>query len=179
MGKEYRLEDDLLKKTRPKHGSKRWQRLDHASGCARNVWCEICGKHLFNPLSILIHQGSVCQGKMSNQLKFKNMNFGQALEALKEGKLVQRSGWNGKGMFIFMRPEDTLTTGIIGKVKSLPQSAKDWIENNVDDKTNPGESGLTPVKFTAYLCMKAADNTIVNGWLASQTDMLAEDWSIL
>ncbi|WP_262482542.1 DUF2829 domain-containing protein [Bacteroides neonati] len=34
------------------------------------------------------------------------------------------------------------------------------------------------VKFTAYLCMKAADGTIVNGWLASQSDMLANDWMI-
>lgn len=35
------------------------------------------------------------------------------------------------------------------------------------------------IKFTAYLCMKAADGTVVNGWLASQTDMLANDWMIV
>lgn len=107
------------------------------------------------------------------------MNFGNALEAAKQGKLISREGWNGKGMFVFMRPSDTLTTAFISQVKSLPQSVKDWIEVNVDDKANPGESGLTPVKFTAYLCMKAADNTIVNGWLASQTDMLSDDWDII
>lgn len=107
------------------------------------------------------------------------LTFGDAISALKEGKMVQRAGWNGKGMFIFMRPEDTLTTDVISRVKSLPQSVKDWIDVNVDDKVNQGESGLTPVKFTSYLCMKAADNTIVNGWLASQTDMLAEDWAVL
>jgi len=104
------------------------------------------------------------------------MDFGKAIAAVKEGKLVAREGWNGKGMFIFMRPEDTLTTGVIANVKSLPQSVKNWIDRHVDDKENAGETGLTPVKFTAYLCMKAADNTIVNGWLASQTDMLATDW---
>ena len=69
------------------------------------------------------------------------LNFGQAIEALKQGKRVARKNWNGKGMFIFMRPADELNT--------------------------------------AYLCMKAADGTIVNGWLASQTDMLSEDWAIL
>ncbi len=37
-----------------------------------------------------------------------NLSFGQALELLKEGKLVQRAGWNGKDMFIFMRPEDNI-----------------------------------------------------------------------
>lgn len=107
------------------------------------------------------------------------LNFGQAIEALKQGKLVAREGWNGKNMFVFQRPSDTLTTGFIPNVKSLPQSVKDWIDKNMDDKQNPGEQGLTPVKFTAYLCLKSADNTIVNGWLASQSDMLAEDWLIL
>ena len=38
---------------------------------------------------------------------------------------------------------------------------------------------LDKIKFTAYLCMKAADGTVVNGWLASQTDMLASDWMIV
>lgn len=38
------------------------------------------------------------------------MKFGEALEAVKEGKLIARSGWNGKGMFVFQRPEDWLST---------------------------------------------------------------------
>ena len=111
--------------------------------------------------------------------KGRLLDFQSALSWLKEGKMVQRSGWNGKGMFIFMRPGDTLTTGQIAKVKSLPESVKSWIDQNLDDKVNQGEIGLTPVKFTPYLCMKAADNTIVNGWLASQTDILAEDWQVV
>jgi hypothetical protein len=97
------------------------------------------------------------------------MNFGQAIELLKQGKLVARNGWNGKGMFIFQRPADNLTVDfIVNKVKSLPQSLKDHYSatRNMEDT----------IHFNAYLCMKAADNTIVNGWLASQTDMLANDW---
>lgn len=106
------------------------------------------------------------------------LDFGWAITALKAGKLVTRAGWNGKGMFLFIRPSDELTTGFIPKVKSLPQSVKDYIDQYVDDKSNQGEQGLTPVKFTAYICMKAADGSIVNGWLASQTDMLSEDWQL-
>jgi len=106
------------------------------------------------------------------------MTFGEALEQVKQGHLISRKGWNGKGMFIFMRPEDTLDIDtIVNKVKSLPQEVKDYFDS-IDDKVNPGEQGLAKVKFTAYLCMKAADGTIVNGWLASQTDMLANDWNI-
>ena len=100
--------------------------------------------------------------------------FGQALESLKRGHLVARKGWNGKGMFIFMRPEDSLPTNmIVNQVKSLPESFKRWVANN------HGDSETDRIKFTAYLCMKVADGTIVNGWLASQTDMLANDWVIV
>lgn len=110
----------------------------------------------------------------------QNLNFGQAVEALKQGKLVQRSGWNGKSMFVFMRPADTLPVKmLVEKVKSLPQAVKDYYKDSYkgDYKTASGDEFT--VKFTPYLCMKAADGTVVNGWLASQTDMLAEDWQIL
>ena len=33
----------------------------------------------------------------------KNKNFGEAIEALKEGKKVQREGWNGKGMYLWLK----------------------------------------------------------------------------
>ncbi len=95
-----------------------------------------------------------------------NLTYGEALVALKSGKLVSRSGWNGKGMFIFMRPEAIVPVSV---VKSLPDSVKDHY----------AKIGLEDVTFSAYLCMKAADDSIVNGWLASQTDMLASDWGIL
>ena len=109
----------------------------------------------------------------------ENQNFGKAIEALKEGKRVARKGWNGKSMFIFERPADELEVGfIIEKVKSLPRSVKDFfMAKDVTDA--PSEPGSTKVKFGAYLCMYAADGSIVNGWLASQTDMLSNDWCIL
>lgn len=84
----------------------------------------------------------------------EKMNFGQALEALKEGKCVAREGWNGKGMFLF-----------IGEVKSL---SSDCLPKYF--------KGKQPPKLNFPICMKAADDTVVVGWLASQTDMLAEDW---
>lgn len=110
------------------------------------------------------------------------VTFGEAIEALKEGKLVAREGWNGKGMFIFQRPADELSVDfIVNKVKSLPQSLKDFYNSkyhNHDTDQEVAQSEVV-VKFTAYLCMKAADGSIVNGWLASQTDVLATDWVIL
>ncbi len=65
-GKDYRLEDDLLIKSRPKQGSKRYNRLMsalRASGKPSMVYCEFCNTALLNPQSILIHQGGFCQNK--------------------------------------------------------------------------------------------------------------------
>lgn len=107
--------------------------------------------------------------------------FGQALVAIKRGKLVTRTGWNGKGMFIFMRPADELPIDFVAKgIKSLPQRVKDYYcQDCVDEKGKPIETSKEDaVKFTPYMCMKAADGTVVNGWLASQTDMLSEDWML-
>lgn len=105
----------------------------------------------------------------------EGLTFGGALAAVKEGKCISREGWNGKGMFVFMRPEDELQKMfLIEAVKSLPASVKNYFAS-----TTPATQKEEKVKFTAYLCMKAADDSIVNGWLASQTDMLAEDWCVL
>lgn len=98
--------------------------------------------------------------------------FGQAIGSLKHGFLVRRKGWNGKGMFLFLRPWDSLKDGfIIDTVKSLPYNFKEWV------KAHPNAEGER--FFTQYICMKAADGSIVNGWLASQTDMLSEDWVLV
>ena len=89
------------------------------------------------------------------------MNFGQALEEVKKGNLVTREGWNGKGMFIFLQ-------------KGYP----DGIALNKNTSEALGVEEGTVMKITPYLMMKAADGTLVTGWLASQTDMLSEDWEL-
>lgn len=93
------------------------------------------------------------------------MNFGQALEELKHGNRVSRSGWNGKGMWL------ALTPGTSG----LP-AENFWSQHN----RNFAES-LPEKRANVLPCitMKTADDQILMGWLASQTDMLAEDWGIV
>lgn len=108
--------------------------------------------------------------------KTTELTFGEALEFLKEGKIVQRSGWNGKGMFIFMRPKDELQTSfIIDKVKSIPDNVKVYLKACVD--LNPFKED-TSIEFTEYLCLKTADNKIMNGWTPNMLDILAEDWTL-
>lgn len=80
------------------------------------------------------------------------MNFGEAIEALKDGKKVARKGWNGKGIFIELQVPDDYskmthpyifidTTGLMTENKEAP---KDRVP-----------------------------------WLASQTDMLSNDWKVV
>ena len=105
--------------------------------------------------------------------------FGQALESIKQGRLASRKGWNGKGMFIFMRPADEIRVDVVvTNIKSLPYSVIEYFKQDIGDTPANDIAENDVVKFTAYLCMKAADGTIVNGWLASQTDMLADDWML-
>lgn len=62
---------------------------------------------------------------------------------------------------------------IVNKVKSLPDSFKKYVNDYYDiTETNM-------IKFCSYLCMKDANDNIVNGWLASQSDMLADDWMVV
>ena len=96
------------------------------------------------------------------------MNFGQAVEALNEGKMVSRSGWNGKGMFVYKTVGNTISKDFISKFASLPQSVKDFLLAKGED-----------VVFHANITMYTAQGEMQPGWLASQADILAEDWGIV
>lgn len=96
------------------------------------------------------------------------MNFGQALEYLKDGRKVARKGWNGKGMFIY------LVTGTRVKFEELRNEAATQLSEG-NKENNMGKR----VTINSHIDMKAADGSIVVGWLASQTDMLSEDWEVL
>lgn len=92
------------------------------------------------------------------------LSFGDALEALKAGHRVARAGWNGKGMWL------SLTRG----AKHAP-AAGFWSPHNQQHALDQG--GFAEV--LPSITMKTATGEILMGWLASQTDMLAEDWVIL
>ncbi|QMV48492.1 hypothetical protein Goe9_c01890 [Bacillus phage vB_BsuM-Goe9] len=84
------------------------------------------------------------------------MNFGEALEVLKQGMQVYRSGWNGKNMFLFLKSSDALAS---------------------DFGFGFGEYINEPV-FGDIIFIKTADNKI-HAWVPSQTDILVEDWDIV
>jgi hypothetical protein len=94
----------------------------------------------------------------------KQLNFGQAIEALKDGKRVSREGWNGKDMYLWLLPA--------AKVKA------EWCREphlKAMAEAQPGHE----IEALGSIRMLTADKKVLTGWLASQTDMLAEDWQIL
>lgn len=96
------------------------------------------------------------------------MNFGQALEAIKLGSKVAREGWNGKGMWIVLMPS-----------LSLPPHSSQAPGAKVNDRTAKHIGEDTPLESQPYIAMWTADQKWQPGWLASQADILAEDWTIV
>lgn len=96
------------------------------------------------------------------------MNFGQAIEALKEGKRVARTGWNGKGMYLY------LVQGYSVEKDNLRNEAS--IHLPADEGAMHG-TGVA--SFLSHIDMRTASGDVCVGWLASQTDILSEDWEIV
>lgn len=88
------------------------------------------------------------------------MNSGQAVEAMRSGLRVSREGWNGKGMFLYHVPAN--------RYVPTTDAGREIAECEHD--------GLVP--YGAYIAMKTAQNNVVP-WMASQTDVLAEDWQVV
>ena len=86
-------------------------------------------------------------------------DFGSAIHLLKMGKKVMRAGWNGKGMFVYYVP-----------AASYPMQ-----RNNLETMGGIFPDDMVP--YGAYIAMKTAQDNVVP-WLASQTDVLAEDWQL-
>jgi len=86
------------------------------------------------------------------------MNFSDALTAVKLGHKISRGGWNGKGMFLFLVPGSTFEVNRAPLLGIYPKGTK--------------------VQYRAHIDMKTATGEIVP-WVASQTDLLADDWEVV
>ena len=86
-----------------------------------------------------------------------NLSFSEALYHLKKGDKVARTGWNGKDMYVFLVNGSKFTVNREPLISMFPEG--------------------TEIEYRPHLDMKAVDGTI-GVWLASQSDILAEDWYI-
>lgn len=119
--------------------------------------CEICGTPMPPGEEMFKYHGY--SGKCPAPPMTKNyMSFSGALASLKSHNKVARAGWNGKGMFIFLVPGSKFIVNRPPLLGIYPEG--------------------TEVNYHAHIDMKTADNMVVP-WLASQTDILANDWVIV
>ena len=94
------------------------------------------------------------------------MNFGLAIEALKQGRLVYRDGWNGKGMFVMKQIPAEIPLEVIPKMQSVQADAKDILLLR-----------KTTLKYCNQMLIVKQDGT-ADSWVPSSSDVFAEDWNI-
>ena len=83
------------------------------------------------------------------------MDFGKAIQEMKEGKRLQRKGWNGKNQYIELAQRISYV--------------------NADGEIINAEHDAIGNKAIAFV----GTSGVQLGWLASQSDMLAEDWQVV
>ena len=112
--------------------------------------------------NIPTHEGYVSwspKKQFENDYRETNgLSFGLAVEAIKKGSKIARSGWNGKGMFVYYVP------------------ARNYPVQIGATESHFGEGSLVP--YNAYMAIKNVDNT-VSTWVPSVNDVLADDWQIV
>lgn len=96
------------------------------------------------------------------------LSFGDALHFLKDGKKLARAGWNGKGMWIMLVPG---TEGVELRPGSpYAKALKDYVTT---------DGFMEQVAIGSHIDMFTAQGIMQPGWLASQPDMLANDWGLV
>lgn len=98
----------------------------------------------------------------------ENMCFGDAIEVLKQGGAIRRTGWNGKGLFVIKQVPAHIDSNIIPKMQSLPQSAKDLILK-----------GKGFIDYTSQCLIYNEKTGRADSWVPSISDVFAEDWEIV
>lgn len=98
------------------------------------------------------------------------MDFGKAIEALKVGKMIKRSGWKE---FVFMQVPSIIDKQIVSKMQSLPDSVK----NEFEKRFNNESMQLGAIYYDNQLAIVNESNLIV-GYSPSVEDCLATDWIV-
>lgn len=94
------------------------------------------------------------------------MDFSNALEEVKDGKKIRRTGWNGKGMFIIQNGGYKVEKCLVRKDSYL----------NTEFLELEGQEHLI---INPHLDMWMSNKTLMIGWLPSQADIFGEDWEIV
>jgi hypothetical protein len=88
------------------------------------------------------------------------MPFGHALEMCRAGKRIARRGWNGQGQYVFLIPDYVFTRGYADEIPALKDETRE-------------------ITFWGCFCIMTTAGKVQLGWLATQSDMQADDWMVV
>ena len=101
------------------------------------------------------------------------MKFNEAIETY---PMIQRIGWNGKGLFVFKQVPSEIPIHIVQKMQSLPDAVKDeFIRRFETPTTKKNAEPFLSIRYNNQLAIVDQANNI-NGWVPSVSDVLADDW---
>lgn len=121
--------------------------------------------HMKGYLHVLYERLMRMSGREGN---FSGFPFSTAIDLLREGFAVRRSGWNGKNLFVIKQVPAHIESDIIPKMQSLPQSAKDLILN-----------GKGFIDYTSQCLIYNGNTGRADSWVPSISDVFANDWEIV
>ena len=96
------------------------------------------------------------------------MKFSEIIEALEQGKVVRRAGWNGKSIVVFKQVPAQIEASIIPKMQSLPVDAKEVILSTAGH-----------IDYTSQCLIYNMVTGRADSWVPSISDVFADDWSII
>ena len=97
----------------------------------------------------------------------KYVTYGDAVEHLRKGGIIERKGWNGKGMFVFKQVPSQVPVEVVERMTSLPESVKErFIKNNIAPD------------YQNQMAIVKPDGSI-DSWVASSADTFAIDWVLV
>lgn len=137
--------------------------INQSPSTADDCSCLACETRRLLESKYNLEQSQATQAEVAAQAAANPVtyDFGTAIKLLKDGQAVARSGWNGKGMFLYLVPANAY----------MPTTA---IGEKIADQANC----YGHVPYLPYIAMRTVDGSVVP-WLASQTDVLADDWTVV
>ncbi len=102
------------------------------------------------------------------------LKFGEAIEALKSGKVISRVGWFECGIFVFKQVPATIGKEIVPKMQSLPQVVKDQFEK----RFNNTNVQIDAIYYTNQICWVNSSN-VISTWVPTVEDIFCDDWIII
>lgn len=99
------------------------------------------------------------------------MNFGEAIEALKSGRMIKRKDWQS---FVFRQVPSQIIKDTVPKMQSLPIRVKEEFER----RFNSPDAQIDQIYYNDQLAIVNQSN-LISGWAPSAADVLAEDWIVL